>query len=103
MLGISRDTRRGSAYRSHLLGNDRVRFGGEKNGFDIQDGMKVAPSRAATLPHITFENAKEGSLYTIIISDPDAPDPANPTHRGRCMTGFKLAMPSPQRVGVGGQ
>lgn len=48
----------------------------------IEDGVFLTPEEAATAPNVSIE-AVSGSAayYTLLVLDPDAPDPANPTRR----------------------
>ena len=49
----------------------RVSFG-DKN---VEEGTEVTPTEAQVLPTITIEGDKD-KLYTVILSDPDAPSVA---------------------------
>ncbi|KAF1882499.1 hypothetical protein Lal_00039147 [Lupinus albus] len=54
-----------------LYGNKHV-----SNGYDIK------PSLAAERPHVQISGASNASnLYTLVMVDPDAPSPSEPTHR----------------------
>ena len=48
-----------------------VSFGGHK----VTEGSEVTPTVASVLPDICFDGDKD-KLYTIILSDPDAPSVA---------------------------
>ncbi|CAM9400452.1 unnamed protein product [Phaeothamnion confervicola] len=56
----------------------RVRF--DKH-FTVADGTELDQNMTAIEPDVLLEGTKKKALYTLIMSDPDAPTPQNPTHR----------------------
>lgn len=44
-------------------------------------GKQLKPQEAVHMPIITLEGTEENKYYTILMSDPDAPSPDNPTRR----------------------
>lgn len=43
-----------------------------------QNGQLLSPAAAATAPSLSIKGGSEGGLFTVVASDPDPPDPANP-------------------------
>jgi phosphatidylethanolamine-binding protein (PEBP) family uncharacterized protein len=52
-----------------------VSFGGHNA---VTDGAELSKAQAAHAPHVDFKG-DAGKLYTLIMVDPDAPSPDNPT------------------------
>lgn len=48
------------------------------HGKAVQSGELIAPKDAASTPKATIKGGSEGGLFTLICTDPDPPDPANP-------------------------
>lgn len=53
-----------------------MEFGGGKI---VANGNTLSPAETADTPTATIKGGKQGRLYTLVATDPDAPDPANPT------------------------
>lgn len=47
----------------------------------ITMGEQLLPVQAVHVPMVRLEGSEAGTLYTLVMSDPDAPSPSNPTHR----------------------
>ena len=45
---------------------------------DMPFGTEMTPTQVATAPVVSLAGAPTGGLYTLILSDPDAPSPAQP-------------------------
>lgn len=50
-----------------------VSWGGER----VAEGTKLSPAQCKDIPAVCFEG-EPGKLYTIVLSDPDAPNPTEP-------------------------
>jgi len=85
-----RRSRTGSTFQvyAHLLGlllfvPTQALFGGHKlevrYGENAADGNLMTDTATATEPRMFFGSAQEGARYTVIMADPDAPSPADPT------------------------
>lgn len=46
-----------------------------------QNGQLLLPAAAAQAPSVKVKGGAEGGLFTCVMSDPDAPDPAAPAMR----------------------
>ncbi|KAL7088820.1 hypothetical protein ACP275_13G151500 [Erythranthe tilingii] len=55
-----------------------VHYGG---GEEIGNGSKVKPSSAAQRPKVQIKGAISPNYYTLVMVDPDAPSPGEPTLR----------------------
>lgn len=51
------------------------------NGTIVQDGNVLTPKQTAEFPDIVLNNEDESALYTLIITDPDAPSRNDPVFR----------------------
>lgn len=51
------------------------------NSHHIRMGNQLLPVQAVHVPRVALEGSEPGKLYTLLMSDPDAPSPNNPTHR----------------------
>ncbi|KAI7845211.1 hypothetical protein COHA_001255 [Chlorella ohadii] len=51
------------------------------HGKAIQNGQLISPKDAAAAPKVHIRGGSEGGLFTLLASDPDPPDPANPVYR----------------------
>jgi len=47
----------------------------------VTQGATLLPVQAVHMPKVTLEGSQVGRLYTLVMSDPDAPSPEHPTHR----------------------
>jgi hypothetical protein len=47
----------------------------------VTQGATLLPVQAVHMPKVTLEGSQPGRLYTLVMSDPDAPSPEHPTHR----------------------
>lgn len=47
----------------------------------VTPGATLLPVQAVHMPTVTLEGSHPGRLYTLVMSDPDAPSPEHPTHR----------------------
>jgi phosphatidylethanolamine-binding protein (PEBP) family uncharacterized protein len=57
-----------------------VSYGGGSSGESVITGTVVEKERCTAQPTISF-NGSKGHLYTIVMTDPDAPSPTQPTSR----------------------
>ncbi|XP_073004688.1 protein FLOWERINGUS T-like [Typha latifolia] len=51
------------------------------NSKEITNGTGLRASAVATKPHVEIEGHDQRKLYTLVMVDPDAPSPSNPSHR----------------------
>ncbi len=51
------------------------------NTLSVTPGATLLPVQAVHMPTVTLEGSQPGRLYTLVMSDPDAPSPEHPTHR----------------------
>jgi len=47
----------------------------------ITPGATILPRQGVHMPQVTLEGSQPGHLYTLFMSDPDAPSPEHPSHR----------------------
>uniref|UniRef100_A0ACD5ZVW8 Uncharacterized protein n=1 Tax=Avena sativa TaxID=4498 RepID=A0ACD5ZVW8_AVESA len=52
-----------------------VRFGTK----DLTNGCEIKPSLAAAAPAVHIAGGRVGDLFTLVMTDPDAPSPSEPT------------------------
>ncbi|CAH0564901.1 unnamed protein product [Brassicogethes aeneus] len=50
------------------------------NGVSVSNGMVLTPTKVKDQPKVTW-SSEEGSLYTLVMTDPDAPSRKNPKFR----------------------
>jgi phosphatidylethanolamine-binding protein len=53
-----------------------IDFGGHK----VKNGELLSPQQAAAKPNVVLAGGAEGIYYTLVATDPDAPDPKAPTN-----------------------
>ncbi|XP_038975238.1 protein HEADING DATE 3A-like [Phoenix dactylifera] len=51
------------------------------NGKELTNGTGLRPSAVAGAPQVEIGGHDQRRLYTLVMVDPDAPSPSNPTHR----------------------
>jgi hypothetical protein len=49
-------------------------------GASVTEGQQLTPTAIAELPKLSLPGARADKLYTIILSDPDAPNPTAPIY-----------------------
>ena len=60
-----------------------VGWGGER----VAEGAQLSPATCKEVPSVCFSSGGEGKLYTIVLSDPDAPNPTEPKFAEWCVAG----------------
>ncbi|KAG6477438.1 hypothetical protein ZIOFF_066693 [Zingiber officinale] len=51
------------------------------NNREVTNGSELKPSAIANAPRVEIHGRDSRTLYTLVMVDPDAPSPSNPTKR----------------------